>query len=49
MFLTIKLCTHVKQKFDIELIICIKLNLTLNKLQWLIFHKTQPTNQNERD
>ena len=25
-----------------ELFICIKMDLTLNKLQWLICHKTQP-------
>ena len=31
--------------FEIELIICIKMDLTLNNLQRLIYHKTQPTNQ----
>ena len=31
--------------FEIELIICIKMDLTLNNLQRLICHKTQPTNQ----
>ena len=39
MFLTIKLCIHV------ELIVCIKIDLTLNNLQRLICHKTQITNQ----
>ena len=28
-----------------EMIICIKLDLSLNNLQKLISHKTQPTNQ----
>ena len=31
--------------FEIELIICIKMDLALNNLLGLIFHKTQPTNQ----
>ena len=35
MFLTIKLL------FEIELIICIKIDLALNNLQRLISHKTQ--------
>ena len=30
--------------FEIELFICIKMDLALNKLQWSICHKTQPTN-----
>ena len=40
MFLTIKLCTEL---FEIELTICIKMDLVLNNLQRLICHKTQPT------
>ena len=44
MFLTIKLCTHA-ELFEIELIICIKIDLALNNLQRLICHKIQPTNQ----
>ena len=35
MFLTIKLCTYAK------LFICIKMDMALNNLQWLICHKTQ--------
>ena len=31
--------------FEIELVICIKMDLALNNLQRLICHKTQPTNQ----
>ena len=31
--------------FEIELIICIKMDLALNNLQRLICYKTQPTNQ----
>ncbi len=31
--------------FEIELIICIKIDLALNNLQRLICHKNQPTNQ----
>ena len=31
--------------FEIDLTICIKMDLALNNLQWLIYHKTQPTNQ----
>ena len=30
--------------FEIELIICIKMDLALNNLQSFIWHKTQPTN-----
>ena len=46
MFLTIKLCTHAKLNlFEIELTICIKMDLLLNNLQRLICHKPkQPTN-----
>ena len=45
MFLTIKLCIHAKLKvFEIELIIRIKMDLALNKLQVLICNKTQTTN-----
>ena len=32
--------------FEIELFICIKIDLALNNLQWLICHKTKP-NQNK--
>ena len=39
MFLTIKLSTHA-ELFEIELIICIKMNLALNNLQMLICLKT---------
>ena len=28
--------------FEIELFICIKMNLALNNLVWLIYHKTKP-------
>ena len=38
MYLTIKLCTHL---FEIELIICIKMDLALNNLQRFICHNTQ--------
>ena len=31
--------------FEIELIICLKMDLALNNLQWLIYHKTQTTKQ----
>ena len=31
--------------FEIELLICIKMDLALNNLQRLICHKNQPTNQ----
>ena len=44
MFLTIKLSTQT-ELIEIELIICIKMDLTLNNLQRLICHKTLPTNQ----
>ena len=44
MFLTIKLFTHVKL-FEIELIICIKMDLALNNPESLICHKIQTTNQ----
>ena len=42
MFLTIKMCTHAKL-FEIELIICIKMDLALDNRQRLICHKIQPT------
>ena len=42
MFLTIKLCT---QLFEIELTICLKMDLALNNLQRMICHKNQLTNQ----
>ena len=45
MFLKIKLCTYAKLKFfEIELFIYIKIDLALNNLQRLIWHKDQ-TNQ----
>ena len=49
--LEIELFWHVNciscqtELFKIELIICIKMDLALNNLQWLICHKTQTTNQ----
>ena len=47
MFLTIKLCTHAKLiYFEIELTICLKMDLALNKLSRLICLKpNQPTTQ----
>ena len=49
MFLAIKLYTQGKlytHLFQIELFICIIMDLALNNLQMLICHKTnQPTNQ----
>ena len=42
MFLTIKQCTEL---FEIELLICIKMDLALNNLQRLTCHETQTTNQ----
>ena len=48
MFSTIKQCTHAKLNlFEIEVIICIKMDLALNNLRRLICYKTQPTNLNE--
>ena len=44
MFLTIKLYTCETELFEIDWIICIKMDLALNNLQRLICHKTQPTN-----
>ena len=44
LFLTMKLSLNLTELWEIELIICIKMDLALNNLQWLIFHKTQPTN-----
>ena len=45
-FLTLKLYLCLTELFEIELIICIKMNLALNNLQRLICHKPkQPTNQ----
>ena len=43
MFLTIKLYSYQTELFEIELTICIKMDLVLNNLQRLICHKTQPT------
>ena len=43
MFLTIKLFTHAKLFFEIELISCIKMDSALNNLQRLICHKTHTT------
>ena len=34
----------ITELFEIELIIYIKMDLALNNLQGLIWHKTQPTN-----
>ena len=34
------------ESFEIELFICIKMDLALNNLQWLICHKIKP---NETD
>ena len=46
MFMKIKLCTYAKTKlFEIELFICMEMNLALNNLQKLICHKTQTNNQ----
>ena len=46
MFLTIKLCTHAKTElFEIELIICTKMDLAFDNLQRLICHKTQTNKQ----
>ena len=36
------LCTEL---FEIEQIICLKMEFALNNLQMLICHKTQPTNK----
>ena len=42
MFWTIKLCTYANTElFEIELFICIKMDLALNNLQRLIYNKTQ--------
>ena len=42
MFLTTKQSTHAKLNFfEIELFICIKIDLPFNNLQRLICHKTQ--------
>ena len=43
-FLTIKLYSCKIELFEIELTIRIKMDWALNNLQWLICHKTQPTN-----
>ena len=45
MFLTVELSSYYAELFEIELTICIKIDLALNNLQRLICHKTQPTNQ----
>ena len=34
--------------FEIELFKCIKIDLALNNLEWLIYHKTKP-NQTKLD
>ena len=44
LFLTLKLYLHQTEWFEIEEIICIKMDLTLNNLQRLIYHKPQTTN-----
>ena len=46
MFWIIKLCTHVTELFEIELIICIKTDLVLTNQQKLICHKIQTTKPN---
>ena len=43
--LTVYLCKT--ELFEIELFICIKMDLTLNNLQWLICHKIKP-NQTQK-
>ena len=49
MFLTIKLCTHAKTElFEIELIICLKMDLALNNSQRLICHETQKNQSTNR-
>ena len=45
MFLTIKLYLCKTDLFEIELVICIKMDLVLNNQQRLICHKTQTTNR----
>ena len=50
MFLTIKLCTHAKILFEIELIIHIKMDLALNNHNAINNHNTiNPTNQPTSD
>ena len=31
--------------FEIELFICIKMDLELNNLKWLMYHKTKPNQE----
>ena len=45
MFLTIKLYSCKTELLELELIICIKMDLALNNPQRLICHKAQTTNQ----
>ena len=45
MFLTIKLYLCKTDLFEIELCICIKMDLILNNLQKLIYHKTKTNKQ----
>ena len=45
LFLTLKLDLGSAELFEIEFIICIKMDLALNNLQRLIWHKIDPTNQ----
>ena len=52
MFLIIQLCIYIwlsylcqTELFEMELIMCIKMDLALNNLQRLICYKTQTTNQ----
>ena len=40
-----KLYLYLTELFEIELLISIKMDLALNNLQWLMYHKTKP-NQN---
>ena len=39
---TKKLYLYETELFEIELFICIKMDLALNNLQWLMCHKTKP-------
>ena len=43
MFLTIKLYSYNTELFEVELIICVKMDLALNNQQKFLCHKTQTT------
>ena len=45
LFLTFKLCTYSKLNCLKQNCLYVKIDLTLNNLQWLICHQIQPTNQ----